>query len=135
MVSDHRRRNDQPQHEGELQGDEKRLGGTGDTELAARNERRDRPHEQTDDVHVLDDDPARQRPDDDREQAVEDAPAQLLDVVEEGHLGPVVTSLRHAGPPRPRPWSGYRPRRWSLSRARVASGERAETAITPAQYV
>ncbi len=75
MVPDHGRREDQPQHERELQGDEKRLCGTGDAELAARDEGGDRPDEQTDDVHMLDDEPARQRPDHDREQAVEDAPA------------------------------------------------------------
>src|SRR3989442_1322422 len=52
---------------------------------------------------MLDDYPAHQARQEDRHEALEDAPAQFLDVVEEGHFAPVLTSLRHAGPPRPRP--------------------------------
>src|SRR3989442_1023919 len=47
---------------------------------------------------MLDDYPAHQARHQDRHEALEDTPAQLLDVVEEGHFAPVVTSLRHAGP-------------------------------------
>src|SRR5256884_2369633 len=52
---------------------------------------------------MLDDSPAPQARKEDRHEALEDAPAQFLDVVEEGHFAPVLTSLRHAAPPRPRP--------------------------------
>src|SRR3989454_2979830 len=52
---------------------------------------------------MLDDYPAHQARQEDRHEALEDAPTQFLDVVEEGHFAPVLTSFRHAGPPRPRP--------------------------------
>src|SRR5207247_8429180 len=55
----------------------------------------------------LDNYPAHQTRQEDRHEALEDAPAQFLDVVEEGHFAPVLTSLRHAGPPQtPAPDAG-----------------------------
>src|SRR5258708_28921476 len=47
---------------------------------------------------MLDDYPAHQTRQQDRHEALEDTPAELLDVVEEGHFAPVLRSLRPAGP-------------------------------------
>src|SRR5438552_11715443 len=77
---------------------------------------------------MLDDYPAHQARQEDRHEALEDAPAQFLDVVEEGHFAPVLTSLRHAAPPQtPAPDAGEatapgagacRARGWPLERGR-----------------
>src|SRR3989449_1953742 len=97
LVDDHRRRHQQPQREGELERDEERLGRAREHEPSAGHERRDRGLEEPDHVYPLDDEPADQRAHDDGEQAVQDAPAQLLEVVEERHLA-ARGWVRHGAP-------------------------------------
>ena len=130
LVDDHRRRHQQPQREGELERDEERLGRAREHEPSAGHERRDRGLEEPDHVYPLDDEPADQRAHDDGEQAVQDAPAQLLEVVEERHLA-AQGWVRHGAPGARRgARDAQRPRRCSLSRARLASSERGYPATT-----
>src|SRR2546422_788581 len=96
LIGDDRRGEQQPEHEGELQSDEERVGGAGEHQPPVGNQGRDRPLEQADDVEVLHDPPADQRAEDDGQQAIEDAPAQLLEMVEERHFA-AGGGLRHGG--------------------------------------
>jgi hypothetical protein len=84
---DHDGRDDyQADGERQLQRDEERIGGAGEHQPAGGKQRSDGAHQQADDVEVLNDPPADQCADHDGEQAIEDAPAQLLEMVEERHL-------------------------------------------------
>src|SRR6266571_9342418 len=63
-----------------------RLGGAREDEPPARQVRRDRPFEDLDDVDLIEQEPADDRADHDRDQTPEDAPAQLLEMIEKRHL-------------------------------------------------
>jgi hypothetical protein len=86
LVGHHRRGEQEADDEGELERDQQRLGRAREHEPAVGQEWRNRALEQADHVHPVHDEPPGDRAQDDRQQAVEDPPAQFLEMIEERHL-------------------------------------------------
>src|SRR5204862_2145523 len=106
------------ERESDFQCEHERLGGARENQPPAGQIRRDRLFENLDDVDLVEQEPAEDRPGDDGEQTPKDAPAQLLEMIEKRHL----TACSHRGSGRAS--SRYGLRRCWFCRARSASGER-----------
>ena len=84
--SDDRRRSDKAKSEGDLEDDPDRVGGVRKDEFPVGKERDDRRREDADDVESPDDREGREHSDQERAERPEEPKAQLLQMVEEGHL-------------------------------------------------
>ena len=120
LPEDDRRGEDQADDEAELEDDHDRFGGAGDDQLptGAGQIRSDRLLEEIDELELLHQPEAGPEPDHDRPERAENAPAELLEVIEEGHLpgraghaaaAPGLNARAPSGdrgPARPRPTGG-----------------------------
>ena len=91
LIDDDRGRHDTAQRERHFQREHERLGGARENEAATGQIRRDGPLQDVDDVDLVEQNPTEDRPHHDRDEAPEDAPTQLLEMVEKRHL----TAWRH----------------------------------------
>ena len=86
LIDDDRRRHQAAQRERHFHRQHERLGGAREDESPARQVGSDGTFQPLDDVDAVEQEPANDRADDDGKQTPQDAPAQLLEMIEKRHL-------------------------------------------------